>query len=617
MSAAPAPPSGGARFTSQGFEACESWMRGRMGKNWSKLKKSLTVRAVPDPRAPPAALRNLRKHVCYMWDAPSDRITFPRRFAEVFAQNDTANILFSPFEKAHRLIEPEGNFGGAPSGVRSLDLTPADFKYTLYPYQSLYVEYVVQHRLCPQKLRAGAGQVYIHLDTGQGKTIVGLALVARLRVPTCVVVPTLELQDTGVKRAMEALPKLRVVAYSNALARKHEKKGKPALNAANVDVMFIVINTARTKPPEFYHGFGMIILDEASEYHSPTSSAILWNAQAPCLVGLSATPHERTDKMDRVVSMFLGNPLSLEEVIPSDVIDKFQFRGRVREVKYVGHPNHLGEAVPGAAAIVKIGNIVADPHRLECVAAEVDQLLHLHETLPPEELEEWGLGLDEHGVVRRHAVFVFAEHRDYLPALRAALNRRGITGDKIYIDEDDPTAVPDATILRGGATEVDRYDSLRSSVVLTTYGFSRRGISLNQMTAQVLASPRRNGLTQISGRICRLTPDPSTRSICRVVVDIRDVKTSLASQSSTRRTVYRNRLWDIYSVDSAFTDFPLDAAAPAPAGEYTVAPAGAPLSQAKPPSQEKRVVLRARKQGAAEADAADEEPPLTFADVGL
>lgn len=585
-----------------------------MGKNWTKLKRSFTIKAVPDPRAPPAALRKLRKHVCYMWDAPSDRITLPRRFAEVLAQNDPKHILFSPFEKAHRLIEPAGYFGGQPSGVRTLDLTPEDFKYTLYPYQTVYVDHVVNNRLSPQKVQAGAGQVYIQLDTGKGKTIVALALVARLKVPTCIVVPTLELQDTGVKRAKEALPSLRVVAYSNALAKKHEKKGKPAPSAANVDIMFIVINTARTKPPEFYRGFGMAILDEASEYHSPTSSAVLWNVQAPCLVGLSATPHERPDKMDRVVSVFLGNPLALEDVIPPEEIDDFKFRGRVREVKYVGHPAHLGESAPGAAAIVKIGNIVMDPHRLELVAAEVDQLLHLHETLPPEELEEWGLGLDEHGVVRRHAVFVFAEHRDYLPALRDALNRRGITGDKIYIDEDDPTALPDATILRGGATEVDRHDSIRSSVVLTTYGFSRRGISLNQMTAQVLASPRRNGMTQISGRICRLTPDPSTRSIRRIVVDIRDVKTSLTSQSSTRRMVYRKRLWDIYSVDSSFTDFPLPADAPIPPiGEYSTVPAGTPLSQAKPPSLEKRVVVRAR---AAEAEV-DEGPPLTFADVGL
>ena len=117
-------------------------------------------------------------------------------------------------------------------------------------------------------------------------------------------------------------------------------------------------------------------------------------------------------------------------------------------------------------------------------------------------------------------------------------------------------AATPSVILRGGATDRDHELSRATRLVLTTYGFSRRGISLPQMTAMIRATPRRTQTTQISGRITRRTSDPAMRSIKRIVVDIVDTECGLAGQISDRREAYRARGWEIRRVTRSHEMYP-------------------------------------------------------------
>lgn len=206
------------------------------------------------------------------------------------------------------------------------------------------------------------------------------------------------------------------------------------------------------------------------------------------------------------------------------------------------------------------------------------------------------------------SVMVFAEHRDYLPQLAEALRAR-FAGDVEVMDDaaDAPDAVeaadaPDtdaggldvaldeilggdsdsdgggpgapgnpiipgapqtfdeilgidgeapvsATVLRGTTSRkqarADLAEARTSRVVLTTYGYSRRGVSITDMNAAVFASPRRGGMTQILGRIIRRGSD---ESILRHVVDIKDTRSPLKAQSSNRRRAYKKKGWPIFKV---------------------------------------------------------------------
>jgi len=548
------PPANPGRFTKEGYAVSGAWLKQRLTPaGWRALRQGLTVREKPQPGAPLAAIRHARTYECFKYDSATDVLTLPRRlgtFVDQAAQ------------------EPPGTFGGEPALVRRLPPAACDSGLELYPYQEAYVTHLVERRLGPAQRRAGTGQVYVHVGTGRGKTYMLAALVGRLRVPTLVVVPTLLLQKDGADLLADVYPALRVERYSNDLDRRRARSGLPPVTAATADVVFCVVNTARSKPRAFFEGYGLVVFDEAHEYHSPQNSKLLWKAQALCMVGLSATPHDRPDGMDRVVSGFLGKPLPLEEVVPAGLIENITFAGRVLEVQYSGHPDFACN-VQGAngttSAICTIGGVVKDPHRFEVVAAAVRHLLELHTTLGPAGLDEAGLGPfrlpDGTVTVRQHSVLVFAEHREYAPALRDLLSARFPELNIL----DDTGAEP--VVLRGGATAGEVDAAHRARLVLTTYGYSRRGVSLVQMTAMVLATPRRNGLTQILGRIRRLTPDPALRSVRRVVVDLRDVKVALAAQTSARRQAYRAEGWPVAKVKANYTDFPVGGGGVFPAAE--------------------------------------------------
>jgi hypothetical protein len=357
----------------------------------------------------------------------------------------------------------------------------------------------------------------------------------------------------------------------------------PAAGPATHDLVVVIINTFRDKTPEFVEGFHSIILDEAHELHSVHNSRALWLAQAPLVLGLSATPLERPDGLDRYVTMHLGAPVPLTAV-PGCAVAAVRFRGEVRLVEYagpVGAPEC--ETVVGAAgamsAVMTIGRVLGDPARRRLVAAEVLRLLRAHTDWPADELARAGLGPRPPeaatpalptGGVRRHGVFIFAELREALPALRAELER--VLGEPVLAPELDGIglagvasgAAPAAaampiSILRGGVARdaVSTARALKSHVVLTTYGFSRRGISLPDMTALVLASPRRHGSTQTLGRILRRGSD---ESILRVVVDIVDVATGLKGQAAERKRAYAGKGWPVARVQVSHEEYALPAA---------------------------------------------------------
>ena len=96
----------------------------------------------------------------------------------------------------------------------------------------------------------------------------------------------------------------------------------------------------------------------------------------------------------------------------------------------------------------------------------------------------------------------------------------------------------------GGTTgdDMQKVKSKKNHIVLTSYGFGRRGISLVDMTAIIMASPRKHGLNQIIGRIMRRGSD---QSIIREIYDIVDNRSMLKYQFKEREKVYNKREYPI------------------------------------------------------------------------
>src|SRR3712207_1490358 len=126
------------------------------------------------------------------------------------------------------------------------------------------------------------GRGVIILPTGAGKTVVALMALARLKLRTLIVVPTIELlyqwRDAVVERL--GLPRKVVGVVGDG-----HKEWRP---------ITVITYASAAMPNAPLNDIGLLICDEAHHLPSPSYSQIATRARAPYALGLTATP-ERSD----------------------------------------------------------------------------------------------------------------------------------------------------------------------------------------------------------------------------------------------------------------------------------------------------------------------------------
>jgi len=454
----------------------------------------------------------------------------------------------------------QSNFNMQLQVPRKIHESKFETKETFYSYQSAAINYLSNGILKER------GVAYLKMDTGLGKTRVGCGIVEQFKEPTLIVVPTEAIAEQWIDEFSECYPNIVSVIYHN-IPKASKKKAPTPLSH---DVIVIIINTFRMKTSDFMEGFGIVIIDEVHECHSLCNSKIFWLCQTNVVLGLSATPAERPDGLDKFVNLHLGEVIDSNN-IPGFDIKNVSFKGEVRAIKYYGNPNFTENITTPSgtiSAILTINHLIMDPSRTELIACEVKRLYNLHESVDKEKL---GLG-ELNGKIRRHGIFIFAELREMLPILKKAILSK--INDNVYIPEIDEH--PDNQIdcqfdnqidnqidnqndnqndnismLRGGVDRKAVVKARTSQIVLTTYGFSRRGISLPDMTALVLTTPRKGSL-QVIGRILRRGSD---ESIVRQIVDIIDMRTGLKNQFNDRKKKYKLKGYPINFVEANYENY--------------------------------------------------------------
>ncbi len=135
------------------------------------------------------------------------------------------------------------------------------------------------------------GRGVIVLPTGAGKTLVAVAAIAELKVPTLIVVPTLELMDQwgeAVKRHLGLTPS----RYGG---------GEKELGCVTV----ITYDSAYINVERLGNKFGLIVFDEVHHLPSPGYRQIAELSAAPLRMGLTATP-EREDGLHLDLPYLVG-----------------------------------------------------------------------------------------------------------------------------------------------------------------------------------------------------------------------------------------------------------------------------------------------------------------------
>lgn len=469
-------------------------------QNANKILKSLTViekTSFGKPKGAPLII----KHAYYK---KQNNIIFPRIKSQLFLK--------------YKIIDSiQHNYINETRKINKHKIT-----IPLYDYQEKIIEYLLTNHFSNDSITSGNATCYLQMDTGLGKSRIGCALINTLQYPALIVVPTIAIGHQWIDEFNELYPEMIIGFYHNI--------SKIKITPDICDVTIIVVNTFCKKDISFIKGYGIIIFDEAHEYYTTCNGKILWLAQTKVVLGLSATPLERLDELDKYVVMHLGHPVYAKDITD---ISSVKFTVAVKCIKYYGDSKYSETVLTDKgtmSSILTIGNLIQDPSRIHLIIKEIKRLYN-----------------------DRHGIFVFAEHRDFLDILKKNLIGLHVTiaDDELSDEEDIQVHEIDTSIFRGGIhkSEIKKAKELSktrgSHIVLTTYGYSRRGISLTEMTAIIMTTPRRNGLKQIIGRILRRGSD---ESIVRNIIDIVDMRCNLKSQYFDRKKIYIDREYPIETV---------------------------------------------------------------------
>ncbi len=460
-----------------------------------------------------------KNDMCILQKTTSHKsIRVPPRWLNLYKQLNT-NLYILARYTAHKLLnieyEPDTKYSYAHN-------------IPLYDYQKHIVNRVISH------LNTSPHRSFLKLGTGYGKTRIGLCVMYTYIQPNknkgLFIVPTVHIAKQIVDEH-NLISDYKICIYNN-------KK-----DISEYDIVVSVINTARSKDIEFYKQFIIVICDEVHEYTSDCNKEVLWlSTNNQYVLGLSATPDTGKDLLPFIVG-HIGHPISCDD------IPKQKYKVNVNIIKYKCE-NEYSIPVLNDNGIVNtmstIVHILSDKTRISLCVSEIELLYNMHKNI---KLAESHNLIDKTGkLIHKHHIFAFAETRDFLIVIRDELKKINILDVSVETEDDG------VSVLRGGITDKDLSEAVNSRIILTTYGYSRRGVSYNNYTALIMMSPRRAeySVNQILGRICRIG---GPKDVVRCVIDIHDAGTALRSQINNRLKVYNENEYNIIHKNNKISEY--------------------------------------------------------------
>lgn len=376
--------------------------------------------------------------------------------------------------------------------------------YTIRPTknQSTVLKHLLKNIYTTENIKKGTSSTILQMDAGYGKTYLAICLIRLTKKKTFIIVPNEYLLKQWVSILQLAFPK-------NTIGKYYGK------SKTDGDIIVSIINSALKY--DGYGDIGLIIYDEVHMYCSNRFANIFNIAQSRLCLGITATPNQRLDKFDIVAQWALGKVIYADKINGWDP-SAVDFQTEVTRVLYNGH-NDYTKMLMSEAGIVSvplmINQIITDPHRNKLIIKYAVKLYKMGRN-----------------------VFIFSDRREHLHLLANELQKIKINYDAPELNK--KKSIKGVTELMGGSTDKDISNAKKTGrIVMTTYQYSGTGVSINKMNSLILATPRKSNMTQILGRIYRLT---SNATIKRHIIDIVDNKICLKSQYYTRKKSYLNNL---------------------------------------------------------------------------
>lgn len=168
----------------------------------------------------------------------------------------------------------------------------------------------------------------LEAGTGSGKTVIALAIIAKRKQPTLVLVHTKELLYQWAERA------------KNFLGVEAGLIGDGNFDVRPLTVA--IVNSARKHLDELRHHFGQICVDECHRVPSSLFTDVVTAFDCRYLLGLSATAFRR-DGLTKLIYMYLGDrahKVETHDLHESGAVLRPEFIQRPTEFRYVYRGNY-------------------------------------------------------------------------------------------------------------------------------------------------------------------------------------------------------------------------------------------------------------------------------------
>ena len=376
-----------------------------------------------------------------------------------------------------------------PRAIESYD---ASFAGSLRPLQ----EEAIQAYMTKTNKDHRGGLICI--QCGGGKTVIGLNMIARMKMKTLIVVHKTFLLDQWKERIAQFLPDARVGTIMG-----------PTFDVEDKDIVIGMLQTLSMKdfPQNAFEGFGLSLYDEAHHLSAEVFSRALCKAFTPHRLGLTATP-DRKDGLTKVFKMFLGPIVFIRERQNDSNVEVRMIHYSSDDRAYANVPtNYMGQTNT-SAMITQISGFF---ERNQMIGKYVDTMLQ-------EEPERQILVLSDR---RQQLTWLHDHFTSHYPQYSVGY----------YL---------------GGMKQEALATSATKKLILATYAMSAEGMDIPTLDTLIMVSPK-SDIEQSVGRILRRKPEDRDR--VPIVVDVCDSLDPTKNQQTKRKRFYKKNKYIVADID--------------------------------------------------------------------
>ena len=355
------------------------------------------------------------------------------------------------------------------------------FKGTLRPHQEIIVDQFI-----PSIIEKGGG--ILNLACAQGKTVLALNIISKMKKKTLVVVHKKFLMDQWVERIEMFLPSARIGCIQGSNIK---------VDDCDIVISMLQSLSMRNYDEKIFSKFGMTIIDECHHAAAEVFSRAFSKISTQYMIGLSATL-DRKDGLRKVFEWYLGSPVEIK--LPKETIDTV---GEVHShMLQFSDPSYQIATynIRGTLNLPKmINTIVESPNRLKLIS----NIIHKY-----------------HKEYHRK-ILVLSERRGHLQKIKQYVYEKYAIECGLYVGGEKPANLKIAETKK---------------VILGTYHMISEGFDLASLNTLIYASPKTD-VVQASGRILRQLPDD--RECIPTIIDIWDQCTNFEKKGILRKRYYK------------------------------------------------------------------------------